>query len=50
MQLGEVEKEGVVRNDEKERGQGTTLLDPPKNVNPLRKVPPEKESNLNPMK
>jgi hypothetical protein len=40
-------KKRIVGDDEEEGREGTPLLDPPKNVNPVRQLTPKKGSNLN---
>ena len=39
-------KQGVVGDDEEERGEGAPLLDPPQNVDPVSQLPPEEGSHL----
>ena len=47
--MGQVEEEGVVRNDKKKRRKGTTLLDPTADVDPIRQIPPKKGGDLDTM-
>ena len=45
----EMVEKRVIRYDEKERGQGATLLDATQDVDPLRQTTTEDRSDLDPM-
>jgi hypothetical protein len=43
---GEKKEEGVIGEDKEEGGEWTTLFDPPKNINPIRRVPTKEGRDL----